>query len=76
MTNRLESAPLLEGVARRLTCAACGTEFTCDPGGACWCFEEAVRLPLPAAGASGSDQDCLCRDCLRRLANERNAAAR
>ncbi|MGJ4941816.1 cysteine-rich CWC family protein [Bradyrhizobium sp. HKCCYLS1011] len=63
MTNRLESVS-----ARRLACARCGTEFTCDPSGACWCFEETVRLPLPSEGQESAFQDCLCRDCLHAFA--------
>jgi len=55
MTDRLENPP-----ARRLACSRCGTEFTCNPTGACWCAEETARLPMPVAG-----EDCLCRDCLR-----------
>jgi hypothetical protein len=58
MTNRLENPP-----ARRLACSRCGTEFTCNPAGACWCAEETVKLPMPVAG-----EDCLCRDCLRQIA--------
>ena len=60
MTNRLETpAP------RRLACSACGTEFSCSLSGDCWCAEEIARLPLPAVHA-----DCLCRGCLRKLAEE------
>jgi len=51
--------------ARRLACSGCGTEFACNPGGACWCASETVRLPMPVAG-----EDCLCRDCLRKAAEE------
>jgi hypothetical protein len=50
---------------RRIACAACGTAFTCDPDGACWCADEAFRLPVPAAGA-----DCLCPACLRAAARD------
>ncbi|MGC2780410.1 MAG: cysteine-rich CWC family protein [Bradyrhizobium sp.] len=64
VTNRLADVP-----ARKLSCESCGTEFTCDPGGACWCFEEAVRVPLPTAGQSRF-KDCLCATCLARLARE------
>jgi hypothetical protein len=59
MTNRIETAVL----GRRLACSACGTEFGCDLSDNCWCAEETVKLPMPAAGG-----DCLCRDCLRALA--------
>jgi len=31
--------------------------------GACWCKEETVKLPMPVEG-----EDCLCRDCLRQMA--------
>jgi hypothetical protein len=58
MTNRLEIAP-----SRLLACSRCGTEFTCDPAGPCWCAEEVARLPMPV-----DDGDCLCRDCLRKAA--------
>ncbi|WP_084305006.1 hypothetical protein [Bradyrhizobium sp. ARR65] len=57
MTNRKETA------ARRLLCSGCGTPFTCELSGQCWCGKETARLPMPAEGA-----DCLCRDCLRKLA--------
>jgi hypothetical protein len=60
MTNRLESVG-----ARRLACSRCGTEFACNPGGACWCAQETVRLQMPL-----EDEDCLCRDCLRKMAAE------
>jgi hypothetical protein len=67
MTNRLEK-PL----ARRLACSGCGVEFNCDPAGPCWCKEETARLPMPVDG-----EDCLCRDCLRKMAAEQisNTAA-
>jgi hypothetical protein len=58
MTNGLET-----GKPRRLSCARCGTSFSCDAAGACWCREETVRLPMPSEG-----QDCLCRTCLTELA--------
>ena len=32
--------------------------------GTCWCAEETARLPMPAEG-----RDCLCRECLRKMAN-------
>jgi hypothetical protein len=49
--------------SRRLACAGCGTEFSCSLSGPCWCNEETVRLPMPSDGS-----DCLCRDCLRKVA--------
>ncbi|MGJ4930768.1 cysteine-rich CWC family protein [Bradyrhizobium sp. HKCCYLS2038] len=55
--------------ARQLVCESCGTSFSCDPGGSCWCFAEQARLPLPKAGQSGF-KDCLCVNCLTRLAAE------
>jgi hypothetical protein len=59
MTNRTENpAP------RRLACSGCGTEFSCELSGDCWCAEETAKLPMPAQGS-----DCLCRDCLRRMAS-------
>jgi hypothetical protein len=58
MTNRLENR-----TSRRLACHACGTEFTCNPAGPCWCHQEIFRVPMPDDG-----EDCLCRDCLRKNA--------
>ncbi|MGA2289185.1 cysteine-rich CWC family protein [Bradyrhizobium sp.] len=57
MTNWLENS------SRRLICSRCGTEFTCGRSGQCWCAEETALLPTPVKG-----DDCLCRDCLRKLA--------
>jgi hypothetical protein len=56
---------------RLFACSACGTEFACGLSGTCWCAEETVRLPMPVAS-----EDCLCRDCLRKLAADasRNTA--
>jgi len=66
MTNQPEMpAP------RRLACSACGTEFSCNLSGGCWCADEAFRLPLPADAS-----DCLCPDCLRKLAATQAAALR
>jgi hypothetical protein len=49
---------------RRLACSRCGTEFSCNPGGACWCASETARLPMPVEG-----EDCLFRACLRKAAS-------
>ena len=49
---------------RRLACARCGAAFDCGSGGsdgACWCMDEAFRLPMPGAAR----EDCLCPACLR-----------
>jgi hypothetical protein len=64
MTNRLENQP-----ARRLACASCGTEFGCNLSGPCWCGDEAFRMPMPVDGG-----DCLCPDCLRKLAKQQTEA--
>jgi hypothetical protein len=55
--------------ARRLVCSGCGTEFGCDLSGNCWCAEETARLPMPVQGG-----DCLCRECLRKMAETDQAA--
>jgi len=52
---------------RHLTCARCGAAFDCGIGGndgGCWCMDEAVRLPMPAADGG----DCVCPACLRAAA--------
>jgi hypothetical protein len=59
MTNQSENP-----AARHLTCSGCGTEFICELSGNCWCAEETAKLPMPTEGG-----DCLCRDCLRKMAN-------
>ncbi len=65
MTIRLD-AP----VPRRLACAGCGTEFSCERSAQCWCAAEALKLPMP----TGSD-DCLCPDCLRKASAAAQAAS-
>jgi hypothetical protein len=49
----------------RLICTGCGARFDCNPGGDCWCADEALRLPLPAAGTAAQ---CICPTCLRAAA--------
>jgi hypothetical protein len=66
MTNQLEMQP-----ARRLACSGCGAEFGCNPAGGCWCSEESFRLPMPTDAS-----ECLCPDCLRKMAGEQQAAAK
>lgn len=54
---------------RRLACARCGAAFDCGSGGteaACWCMDEAYRLPMPDTTTGG---DCLCPACLRAMAS-------
>jgi hypothetical protein len=53
-------APPADPAKPRTACACCGAAFACNPGGACWCAAEPVRLPMPQ-----TDETCLCRDCLR-----------
>ncbi|WKA32148.1 hypothetical protein QUH67_29660 [Bradyrhizobium roseum] len=65
MIHALEQQP-----ARRLCCARCGTEFSCSLSGPCWCAGEAFRLPMPVDG-----DDCLCPQCLRKLAKQHTGAA-
>jgi hypothetical protein len=65
MTNRLETTP-----SRRLACSRCGTEFACTQSETCWCVEETARLPMPL-----DSEDCLCRECLRKAAATKGAAA-
>jgi hypothetical protein len=57
--------------SRRLACPRCGTEFTCGLAGPCWCSDESFRLPMPLDG-----EDCLCRDCLRKAAEQKPGAPR
>jgi hypothetical protein len=55
-----------------LTCARCGAAFACGAAtGACWCFEQEFRLPMPPAGSA---EKCLCASCLRADAQARPAA--
>lgn len=52
---------------RPKTCPRCGAGFGCSTSGTCWCAEEPYRVPMPKAGATEYD-DCLCRSCLREVA--------
>ncbi|HKS20071.1 MAG TPA: cysteine-rich CWC family protein [Bradyrhizobium sp.] len=61
MTDRPETP-----ASRRLACSRCGAAFDCNPAGSCWCADESFRLPMPSDGG-----DCLCPDCLRKMARER-----
>jgi hypothetical protein len=63
--NSVQAMPV-----RRLACAGCGATFECGSGGrggACWCTDENLRLPMPAA----EDAECLCPICLRAAALSR-----
>lgn len=47
-------------------CPSCGASFVCgarEGSETCWCF---ALPPVPAV--SGSEEECLCPACLRRLA--------
>ncbi|MBB5054521.1 hypothetical protein HNQ36_004523 [Afipia massiliensis] len=66
MTNRPDSPSSAAAAQRALNCPRCGTAFTCDLSGHCWCMDETAKLPMPAEG-----EDCLCPACLRAAAVER-----
>jgi hypothetical protein len=61
------SANPTSAASRTLVCARCGTAFTCDLSGHCWCADEPVRLPMPPDG-----EDCFCPSCLRASTNPRD----
>nr|WP_291867504.1 hypothetical protein [Bradyrhizobium sp.] len=66
MTDRPEtSVP----TPRRLICFGCGTEFTCNLAGPCWCSDETYRLPMPVDGG-----DCLCPTCMRKAAAQMSSS--
>ena len=52
--------------AATLRCTKCGADFACDPAGACWCKDEAFKMPMPAS----ETESCLCPNCLRAMAEE------
>ncbi|MGL4560435.1 MAG: cysteine-rich CWC family protein [Afipia sp.] len=60
MVTKSSASPAAQ---RALNCPRCGTAFTCDLSGHCWCMDETAKLPMPAAG-----EDCLCPACLRAAA--------
>jgi hypothetical protein len=64
------SAP---ATSRTLTCAECGAAFACTGDLACWCAAEPYRLRMTDVDAQ---RDCLCPECLRRLAKAQGASAR
>jgi len=53
-----------ESSIRELSCARCGTAFTCARDGECWCAAEPYKMPM----ATPLTEDCLCRTCLRAAA--------
>jgi hypothetical protein len=55
--------------ARDLACSRCGTAFSCNPEGDCWCKAETARLPMPVEG-----EDCLCRECLSKMVERATSA--
>lgn len=56
--------------SRNLTCESCGNEFTCGASLAgCWCAEIKLGDDHRAA-LKQRFRDCLCRDCLERLATQ------
>ncbi len=57
---------LAEGATRK-TCPSCGRSFTCSGTSSCWCM--GVRLsPEALRKLRATYADCLCEDCLMRLA--------
>lgn len=46
-------------------CTQCGKEFSCGNPGLCWCSDFPHIMPLD------SNDDCLCKDCLTELQNEK-----
>jgi hypothetical protein len=67
MTNPL--AETTKSGTRALNCPRCGTAFTCNLNGECWCAAETTKLPMPV-----NDEDCLCQNCLRAEAEKQSAA--
>jgi hypothetical protein len=57
--------------ARDVTCERCGTVFTCNLSGKCWCASMPFRLPLPDADDDEGFKDCLCKQCMEAIAQGR-----
>jgi hypothetical protein len=55
---------------RHIACERCGAKFMCRPvgPGRCWCGAETFQLPMPLPAEAGAFADCLCRSCLREVA--------
>lgn len=69
MTKLRELAVLLTpGLSRKLTCESCGSEFSCGASlTGCWCSE--IKLSDGARAALKTRfRDCLCLECLEKLA--------
>jgi hypothetical protein len=50
--------------AKLSTCPKCGTLFTCNPAGKCWCGE--ISLSQEMLDDLGKTyKGCLCPDCLK-----------
>lgn len=55
-------------LSRELTCESCGNSFTCGASlRGCWCAEISLA-DESRAELKGRYRDCLCRECLERLA--------
>ena len=61
-------AVLMPGLSRELVCESCGNNFTCGASlSGCWCGQ--IKLSDAARSELKSRyRDCVCRDCLERLA--------
>ena len=66
----MDATPIANPRERNIACARCGKAFECGLGGDCWCAAEPYRLPV----AKSANEDCLCRDCLRKAAREAGLA--
>ncbi|MDO9414412.1 MAG: hypothetical protein Q7T81_17715 [Pseudolabrys sp.] len=56
---------------RAVTCASCGVGFACTTDAECWCVAEPYRLRMTDIDAQ---RDCLCPQCLRRVAQAQQSA--
>ena len=67
---------LSDTLSRERVCESCGEEFSCGASlGGCWCSE--VNLSdTTRAELRGLYRDCLCRDCLEKLADKEEADAK
>jgi len=67
-TLRKLAVLLTPGLSRDLVCESCGNSFSCGASlQGCWCAE--VKLSdEDRAGLKGRYGDCLCRECLERIA--------
>jgi hypothetical protein len=66
LTESIEKAA--ETIPQKMICESCGEEFSCGVNvGNCWCFAVELKGEI-LTQLRENFKDCLCENCLRKLA--------